>query len=161
MSNIPSNYKLQTVKTFLERYSVVKQNNESLRELNEMASEGINNPSIGGRGYHSGGNGSEKSDRSSSAVVRADTVNTYVKNMTEKNNATMREIENAIGLLDVCRGKTIVELRFLAALPWEQICSIVDRERDYCYKLYRAAMLQLYDLMIANGIIDGEEYPKH
>lgn len=77
----------------------------------------------------------------------------YAKRQRERSHKIMAEVETAIALLEVSRGKTIIEKRFILGEPWKYIYKNMDISRDTGYTYYRKAMLQLYDCMIQNGII--------
>lgn len=145
--------KMNTVKDYLNRYAPANENMRSLSELNVHISEDLTNPSIGGRGYSSGSGGSHVSGGAGSTVVNSDTMKSYSQTQAERNRAIMSEVEFAIALLDVTRGKTIIEKRFIASLPWRKIHKDMNLCRDTCYTLYRESMLLLYDRMVAAGLI--------
>lgn len=65
----------------------------------------------------------------------------------------MTEVEAAIALLEISRGKTIIEKRFILGEPWKWIYKNMVISRDTGYKYYRQSMLQLYECLIQNGLI--------
>ena len=65
----------------------------------------------------------------------------------------MTEVEAAIALLEISRGKTIIEKRFILGEPWKWIYKNMVISRDTGYKYYRQSMLQLYERLIQNGLI--------
>lgn len=146
--------RMNAVKDYLSRYVSANENMRSLSELNVHISEDLTNPSIGGRGYGLGIGSGHTSGGAGSTVVNSDTMKSYSQKQSERNNAIMSEVEVAIALLDVTRGKTIIEKRFIAGLPWRKIHKDMNLCRDSCYKLYRKSMLLLYDRMVAAGLIE-------
>lgn len=83
----------------------------------------------------------------------------YAEQQRERSHKIMAEVESAIALLDVRRGKTIIEKRFILGEPWKQIYRNMDISRDTCFKMYRAAMVELYDRMVSIGIsINSAEF---
>lgn len=77
----------------------------------------------------------------------------YTVAQKKRNESIMKEIESAIALLDVTRGKTVIEKKFIGGMPWRKIYKDMDISRDTGYKYYREAMIQLYDIMKSKQII--------
>ena len=75
----------------------------------------------------------------------------YAERQRKRSCKIMTEVESAIALLDVNRGKTIIEKRFILGESWKQIHRNMDISRDTCFKKYRAAMVELYDRMVSVG----------
>lgn len=86
-------------------------------------------------------------------------VSDYTIAQKKRNEAIMKEVKTVIALLDVTRGKTVIEKKFLFGLPWRKIWKDMDISRDTGYKYYREAMLQLYDIMIEHEIDFGHQTP--
>ena len=77
----------------------------------------------------------------------------YANVQMRRNETIMQEVEYAISLLDVTRGKTVIEKKFIGGMPWRKIYKDMDISRDTGYKYYRESMIQLYDIMKSKGII--------
>lgn len=77
----------------------------------------------------------------------------YARQQRTRSQAIMRDVERIIVLLDVSRGKTLIEKRFILGLSWRKINKDMDLSRDSCYKLYREAMIELYNRAVGVGMI--------
>ncbi len=145
--------KIQAVKDYLSRYAATIENMRSLDELNSHIYQNKHNPGIGGRGYRNGSSGNVLSGGAASHVISSDSMQNYSQTQAERNKTIMRECENAIALLDVSRGKTILERRFLLLQPWDRIVFELSLSRDTCMTCYRATMIIMFDLMVSAGMI--------
>ena len=146
-------FKLQTVKDYLSRYAAAIENMRSLDELNAHIFQNRNNPGIGGRGYKNGSSNNGLSSGAAAPVINSDSMQNYSQIQAERNRVIMRECESAIALLDVSRGKTIIERRFLLMQSWNVIKFELSLSRDTCMMCYRATMIILFDRMVSAGLI--------
>lgn len=77
----------------------------------------------------------------------------YTVRMAKINRDLLQGIENAISLLEISRGRTIVEKRHIGNQSWKQIAIDIGISKDTCFKLYRDALLKLYEQMGRSGMI--------
>ena len=86
--------------------------------------------------------------KESNAALKGLDASAYVAKQQARNAAIMRGVENAIGMLPVSRGKTILEKRFICGEAWSKIYLDLQISQTTALTVYRTAILQLYDLLI-------------
>lgn len=149
--------KMEKTKNFLSLYSLAIENLKVISELEQHINENLNNPSIGGKGYLTGSGKPYLSGGAGAAVIKADSMQSYSQSQTERNQEIMKDIENAIALLDISKGKTILERRFLLMQSWEEIRQAMNLCRDTCYKFYRDALVELYNKLYTVEAVHGQK----
>ena len=105
--------KLEAVKQHLLRFSVAKENQDSLYGLG--AAPG------------------------------------YCQQGVKETDRAMRDVTDAIRLLDLSRGKTILERRFIGCQSWKEISVDLGISKNTARRLYRASMLELYRRLFGEG----------
>lgn len=112
--------KMEAVKQLLLRFSVAKENQESLYGLGAAPA--------------------------------------YCRKGVDQTERAMSDITDAIGLLELSRGKTIVERRFIGCQSWKEITVDLGISRSTARRLYRAAMLKLYKRLFEDKPEGGDQH---
>ncbi len=83
---------------------------------------------------------SEKRSPVEEAVVRIVELETEINNSIASLMALKQEIGRAIRSVNNMECETLLEMRYLTFLGWEQIASQLDYSQDYIYHLHRKAL---------------------
>ena len=86
-------------------------------------------------------------------MLREREVSDYSRRQIGRCEALMRQIESAIGLLPVSRGKTVIEKRFLCGDSWSKIYLDLQISQTTALTVYRAALLELHDRMLEHNLL--------
>lgn len=142
---------IETVKLFLLRYAVADENTESLRELKCCATD--ENGFVTTKGYDIRVNTSDQSQGAAGPIIKTETLEIYIRQAEERNANVKSEVIRAINLLEVSRGRTIIEKRFIGNHSWKKICFDMKISDQTAYGDYKKSMLALYILMVNAGML--------
>ena len=82
----------------------------------------------------------------------------YCQQGLKATDRAMRDVTNAIGLLDLSRGKTILERRFIGCQSWKEISVDLGISRNTARRLYRDSMLELYRRLFEKQPEGGDQH---
>lgn len=137
--------RIYEVKAFLDRYRIAEESMASLRELNEYITDDIS------AGTSNPGKPSVRESRqasvSESIVEVRERSEKYIESETMRAVDIKRQVTDAIAQLDVGRGKTLIEKRFIGGFSWRKIEREMNISKTYALNLYRDSMIKLYKII--------------
>ena len=147
--------KYDAVRTYLEAYKTAF-NYETLclNERQSRAVENHTNPAAKVSGFSSGVTGSgNKSLGAASSLENVESISAFNNKQSKLVDEMKGRVIAAIDLLDLGFGRTIIEMRHIDLYEWRYIDKRLQICRTTRYKYYRDEILELYDRMVAAGLI--------
>jgi DNA-directed RNA polymerase specialized sigma subunit len=117
---------------YLDRHIKVKLDQvQSLQELAEKATSTLS---------HTSTRGSRNIHRMEDAIVRMTDLQNEISSDIDNMVALRKSINDAINNIEKPNHQMVLELRYLAQKPWNEIAAIMNYEERYIFRIHRDAL---------------------